>query len=152
MPNANYDDELLVDLLSGGGLTYAQIAEKVGLSMSMVGKIARGQCRTNLHTRVQRRLTERKDMMANLEMSWGPTLMRKHIQEGITATGETARKCREYMLNRIALRRPEMKLPEVAFPSVLYEGPAEGIESRDGLVDALVEQLQPDDVREDRPT
>ncbi|GAH84277.1 unnamed protein product, partial [marine sediment metagenome] len=50
--NKEYDDELLVELIARGNLSYCRIAERVGLSPGMVGKIARGESRLDLRPRI----------------------------------------------------------------------------------------------------
>jgi len=48
MKTKDYDDGLLVELLSQGDLTHTEIAERVGLSVQMVSAIANGKERTDL--------------------------------------------------------------------------------------------------------
>ena len=47
-----YDDELLVGLIARGHLTYAEIANRVGISDRMVSRIARGRGRPDLQSRL----------------------------------------------------------------------------------------------------
>ncbi len=47
---ADYDDNLLVDLIARCELTNKQIADRVGLSTNMVAKIARGETRAELRS------------------------------------------------------------------------------------------------------
>ena len=47
-----YDDDALIDMLAARGLTHAQIAERLGISQSMVSRIARGQARKDLRARI----------------------------------------------------------------------------------------------------
>ena len=42
---AEYDDEVLVEMLADGNYTYVQIAEELGLTETYVGKVARGERR-----------------------------------------------------------------------------------------------------------
>lgn len=46
--NAKYDDDRLVQLIAEAELSYAAIGADVGLSESMVGRVARGEYRTEL--------------------------------------------------------------------------------------------------------
>ena len=58
-----YDDGLLVELLGRGELPYRKIGEKVGLSFSLVERIARGECRADLQPRIAEAM--RKQMAAD---------------------------------------------------------------------------------------
>lgn len=111
MPNANYDEELVVTLLAKGELTYAQIAKRVGITESMVGKIARGESRKDLYGRICRRIRQFRRRTCRLVASWQPNVLKKHIAVGIESDGETARKCREFLLKPI-LEGPEMREPD----------------------------------------
>ena len=109
MPNAVYDEHLLVTLLANGEQTYAQVAERVGITESMVGKIARGESRRGLYERICRRVKQFRRRSRNLISSWQPNVLKKHIAVGMEADGETARKCREFLLKPIleTLGRPD---------------------------------------------
>ena len=52
MPNAEYDDDLLVRLIAEGGHTYGQIAAAAGLSESFVGQVVRGETRADLQPKI----------------------------------------------------------------------------------------------------
>jgi len=52
--NKDYDDELLVRLLARGDLTYAQVAQRVGISPAMVGSINQGRHRPDLQAALSR--------------------------------------------------------------------------------------------------
>ena len=107
MPNAKYDEELVVTLLAKGELTYAQIAKRVGITESMVGKIARGESRKDLHERICRRIKQFRRRTHCMVASWQPNVLKKHIAVGMESDGETARKCREFLLKPI-LEGPAM--------------------------------------------
>jgi len=101
VPNTAYDAEKLAALLAAGNLTYEQIAEQVGISASMVGKVARGEYRRDIYERICEVLAERRRAMRTLGSHWAPEMMRVHIREGIDGKGETSRKCREYIMNAV---------------------------------------------------
>ncbi len=111
MPNAKYDEELVVTLLAKGEQTYAQIAKRVGITESMVGKIARGESRKDLHGRISRRIRQFRRRTCHMVASWQPNVLKKHISVGIESDGETARKCREFLLKPI-LDGPQMHEPD----------------------------------------
>ena len=50
---AEYDDEVLVEMLASGSYTYARIAEELGLSEAYVAKVARGERRPQLRPSVR---------------------------------------------------------------------------------------------------
>jgi len=52
----DYDDDLLVDLIARGEISYGEIAERVGLDRSMVGMIARGESRAELQEKINTRM------------------------------------------------------------------------------------------------
>ena len=106
MPRHPYDEDKLVTLLFEGNKTYDDIAKEVGITASMVGKIARGESRHDLSGRVQNLQEERRRAIRHLAVRWGSDLMKAHIREGIEGSGETARKCREYVLGQLRTDRP----------------------------------------------
>ncbi|MCE5279643.1 MAG: hypothetical protein ABFD92_09480 [Planctomycetaceae bacterium] len=100
MSVANYNEDLLVELLSEGA-HYDKIAQAVGLTVSMVGKIARGDYRGHIAQRVREILQDRRKAVRDAAAQRAADLMRAHVAEGLTAGGETARKCREFILNHL---------------------------------------------------
>ena len=52
----DYDDDLLVDLIARGEMSYGEIAERIGLARQMVGEIARGENRPDLQDRINTRM------------------------------------------------------------------------------------------------
>ena len=100
MSAAHYDENLLVEMLADDA-PYAKIAQAVGLTASMVGKIARGSYRVNLSRRVEEILETRRQAVCDTAARRAADLMRAHVEEGLKAGGETARKCREFILERI---------------------------------------------------
>ncbi|MCD6364567.1 MAG: hypothetical protein J7M14_01700 [Planctomycetes bacterium] len=53
MADKQYDEDMVVDCLARRGLTYAQIADRVGVSTATIGRIACGQRRQDLYQRIQ---------------------------------------------------------------------------------------------------
>lgn len=53
MKQENYDDDALVMMIAKGNLTYAQIAEEIGLAEITVSKIARGERRPELQPKIK---------------------------------------------------------------------------------------------------
>jgi len=95
-----YDDDLLVRLIAAGELTHTQIGRRVGLSMGTVRKIASGRLRPELQDRIAELMRMCHVTARRLAVKWLKALLSKHIKHGIEGSGETARKCREFAINK----------------------------------------------------
>ncbi|KPK86569.1 MAG: hypothetical protein AMJ81_00950 [Phycisphaerae bacterium SM23_33] len=95
-----YDDEVLVLAIARGDRGYAEIAAEVGLSRETVAQIARGTRRPDLQPRIQAATRGFLEQTQRLGAAWAAQVMGKHIKEGLEGRGETARKCREYVLSQ----------------------------------------------------
>ncbi len=96
-----FDEDLLVRLMAEDRWTQRQIAARAGLSQAMVSQIARGRTRRDLLERVRRRRNQWQKQARTLAEDHVRSLLIKHLQVAIEETGETARKCREYLLNQL---------------------------------------------------
>ncbi|MCY2926094.1 MAG: hypothetical protein NT031_11750 [Planctomycetota bacterium] len=108
-----YDDEALVDMISEGQLTYRAIAERLGVSESLVKKIAQGRKRKDLTRRLWEAengiLTEARRIGAR----YARNLVMEQVRLGLTGEGEPARRAREFLLRFTAGPRPrKLDLPE----------------------------------------
>ena len=99
--NKEYDDELLVELLAHGNLSYCRIAERVGLSPGMVGKIAAGQARLDLRPRIAAIAGGIQEESHRLGARWLRGLLIRHIRDGMEGTGEFARRCRKDLIDKL---------------------------------------------------
>ena len=95
-----YDENLLVDLIARNDLTTGQVARRVGLSASMVAKIARGTNRPDLQPRIDKAREHyarqvRGDVTRELQ-----DLIRVHVKNGKANSNEYGRKCREWVMNK----------------------------------------------------
>lgn len=97
----DYDDKLLVELIARGEHTHAQIAKKVGLNKKTVWRIANGISRRELQPRIEAVVNGIVLEAQRKGARWFKKLIEKHISEGMEGSGETARKCREYAINKI---------------------------------------------------
>jgi len=95
-----YDDQLLVELIARGEANCKQIADQVGISREMVSSIARGKRRRDLQKRIAMAIENHRRETNKLGARWLKSLLTKHIRNGLAGDGETARKCREYALER----------------------------------------------------
>ena len=73
----------------------------MGLGREMVGRIARGEARPELYARIQAAVQAFTEEARRLGAAWARHMMSRHIKEGLEGKGETARKCREYVLNQV---------------------------------------------------
>ncbi len=105
-----YSDEKLINLLAQGDYTYTQIGRAVGLSKAQVGKIARGERRKDLQTRIRAARRAFLEQAERLGIQWARPLLMRHIQVGLRGLGETARKCREFALDRCAFHRDKPRV------------------------------------------
>ena len=93
-----YNDDEMVAMLAQGEKTTGQIARHFGISRDMVWRIATGRRRPDLHQRVREIIEEARAMVHRQAAASLEALLRRHIEVGLTGTGETARKCREFVL------------------------------------------------------
>ena len=100
-----YDDDVLVEMLAGGRYTHAEIAGARGLSEAYVGKVARGERRPKLHRQVEARQAAMIAEARRVGARWSRALVSRHIEVGLTGDDETARKCRELVLQECCFKR-----------------------------------------------
>ena len=105
---AEYDDEVLVEMLAGGSHTYAQIAEELDLSEGYVAKVGRGERRPELQPRLTLIQRARRAEAMRLGARYARSLLLRHIRAGLAGDSETARKCREFALRECCFR-PERR-------------------------------------------
>ncbi|MHC4718244.1 MAG: hypothetical protein ACYS5V_14825 [Planctomycetota bacterium] len=127
-----YDEQALVDAIARGVMSYAEIAREQGVSRACVSQIARGVRRPELHGRIVERQEAVLMQARRLAVACAVQAMAVHIREGIEGKGETARKCREYLLNR-ALGAPGK--PPLPAPGAEQGG------KQDPLLQTLIEDL-----------
>ena len=102
----SYDEELLVNLLAQGHLSFRKIAAEVGLSLSMVSDIAHGRKRKDLHDRISGAVEDDHRRAKRLRSSSAWAIMKAHIKQGLEGEGEPARLSREFVL-RLAYNDPD---------------------------------------------
>ncbi len=94
-----YDDDRLVELLGDGTISHAKIAAEIGISKSMVSRIARGEARPDLQPRIQAIVRARREEFERLgAMVLKPVLV-KQARVGVEGEGETARKARQHIID-----------------------------------------------------
>ena len=112
-----YDEDLLVELIAEGELSYRQVAAKTGICWSMVARIARGERRRELQERIAAAVEGYRAKAQRLGVRLVASVVDKHVRDGIEGDGETARKCREYAMNQF------LTPPEGAEGNVAAHGP-----------------------------
>ena len=93
-----YDEDLLVTLIAAGRLSCRKIAAQVGISVSMALAVARGDKRPDLYERICQAVEHAHRRVRRLVADSLLALTKKHLHEALTGTGETARKCREFLI------------------------------------------------------
>ena len=104
--SGRYDEDLLVRLIAEGQLSYRKIAEQVGVSAMTVSNVARGRRRKDLYDRICCTVEDAQRRAHRLASSYLWPLVAAHVKEAIEGTGETARKCREFLI-RTFINRPD---------------------------------------------
>ena len=113
-----YDDDRLVELIAAGKISNAKIALEIGVSKSMVSRIARGEARPDLQPRIGALVRSRREEFDRLGATLLKPVLVKQARVALEGDGETARKAREYIID--TFRYP----PD---PSRLAGGPPGGL-------------------------
>jgi hypothetical protein len=100
-----YDDTALVEDIAHGVKTLRQIAGELGLTYNYVYCIARGLSRPDLQERIQATRRDYLSQARRLGRIHVAKLLQAHIDAGLDKDTETARKCREYLLDRFLTQR-----------------------------------------------
>lgn len=97
-----YDDDLLVELIARGDMSCRAIAEQVGLGKQMISRVARGERRPELQSRIQAVVDEYHRRARRLGARSLVNLVARHVRAGLDekADPEHARKCREFAINK----------------------------------------------------
>jgi transcriptional regulator with XRE-family HTH domain len=143
-----YDEQLLVELMAEGSLSQKEIARRVGVTQTTISRIATGRSRPDLYKRIctLRGPTER-DKAMHTGSDYIRALLLTQLKVAMDQQGETARKCREYLLNKLlftgkkpgprpgggpeiddealTLAEIQRELAEIAGPGFEPEAPAE---------------------------
>jgi len=97
LKRGTYNDDLLVELLAEASLSYKAVADRLGITATMVGKLARGESRPHLVERVARAFRTNVRKAKNRGAHRLLDLLNVHADHG-TGDDESARKCREFLL------------------------------------------------------
>ena len=103
----DYDEDLLVELIAGGDVSHTEIAERVGVSRRTVWRIASGHSRPDLQRKVADTVEGIRQATIRLAAKYMRPLLKKQIKVALEGDGETARKCREFLLKTFMITVPE---------------------------------------------
>ena len=121
MPN----EDMLVELIADGELSHGLIAQRVGVSRRTVWRIANGVSRPDLQRRIAAVVEGYRQAAIRLAARHMKGLLEKQIEVALGSEGETARKCREFLLKTFMLAIPEAaaKVEEKREPEVEEDKP-----------------------------
>ena len=103
----SYDEDLLVELIACGDVSQTEIAERVGVSRRTVWRIANGQSRPDLQTKIAATVEGYRQAAIRLAARFMTPLLKKQIEVALEGDGETARKCREFLLKTFLIALPQ---------------------------------------------
>ncbi len=101
------NQDLLVKLIADGELPQARIAEIVGVSRRTVWRIANGLSRPDLQRKIAAAVEGYRQAAIRAAARHMKALLEKQVEVALTGDGETARKCREFLLKTFMLAIPE---------------------------------------------
>jgi transcriptional regulator with XRE-family HTH domain len=101
------NEDMLVELIAAGELTQARIAERVGVSRRTVWRIANGLSRPDLQPKIAAVVEGYRQAAIRAAARHMKALIEKQIQVALEGDGETARKCREFLLKTFMLAIPD---------------------------------------------
>ena len=102
-----YDEDLLVELIACGDVSQTEIAERVGVSRRTVWRIANGHSRPDLQQKIADTVEGFRQATIRMAAKWMKPLLSKQIKVALEGDGETARKCREFLLKTFMLTVPQ---------------------------------------------
>ena len=103
----NYDEDLLVELIACGDVSHAEIAEKVGVSRRTVWRIANGHSRPDLQTKIADTVEGIRQATIRMAAKYMKPLLEKQVKVALEGDGETARRCREFLLKTFMIDLPK---------------------------------------------
>jgi len=98
--SARYDEDQLVEWIACGQLSQSEMARRLGVNRRTVWRIANGLSRPDLQLKVDAAIEGIRHEARRQGARWLKALVTRHIKVALEEDGETARKCREYLLDR----------------------------------------------------
>ncbi|MCP4375432.1 MAG: AsnC family protein [bacterium] len=103
----NYDDDMMIELIACAELSYAEIAEKVGVSRQTVWQIATNQSRPELQRKISATADGIRQAAIRHVGKYTEALLEKQAEVALGGDGETARKAREFLLKMLLVTLPD---------------------------------------------
>ena len=94
-----YDDDRLVELIAAGSVSHAKIAAEIGITDSMVSRIARGERRADLQPRIGALVRSRRVEFEHLAAAILKPALVKQARVALEGDGETGRKARQHIID-----------------------------------------------------
>jgi hypothetical protein len=101
------NEDMLVKLIADGELSHGRIAEIVGVSRRTVWRIANGLSRPDLQRKIATVMAGYRQAAIRAAARHMKALLEKQVEVALTGDGETARKCREFLLKTFLVTIPE---------------------------------------------
>ena len=99
--------DMLVELIAAGELSQRRIAERVGVSRRTVWRIANGLSRPDLQRKIAAVVEGYRQAAIRTAARHMKSLIEKQVEVALQGDGETARKCREFLLKTFMLAVPD---------------------------------------------
>ena len=96
----HYNEDWLVVALAAGKESHAAIARQAGLSPSHVWRIAAGRTRSDLQPRIAAARAAVNSQLHRVASQYAAAMLARHVKLGFESDGETARKCREFVISQ----------------------------------------------------
>ncbi len=100
------NEDMLVELIAAGEFSQKRIAGIVGVSRRTVWRIANGFSRPDLQRRIAAVVEGYRQAAIRAAARHMKALLEKQVQVALEGDGETARKCREFLLKTFMLAIP----------------------------------------------
>ncbi len=101
------NQDMLVELIAAAEFSQRRIAEIVGVSRRTVWRIANGFSRPDLQRRIAAVVEGYRQAAIRSAARHMKALLEKQVQVALEGDGETARKCREFLLKTFMLAIPD---------------------------------------------
>ena len=108
------NEDMLVALIADGELSHRLIAERVGVSRRTVWRIANGLSRPDLQRKIAAAVEGYRQAAIRVAARHMKALIEKQVEVALSSDGETARKCREFLIKTFMLAIPDqaVKAPD----------------------------------------
>ena len=101
------NEDMLVKLIAEGRLSHGRIAERVSVSRRTVWRIANGLSRADLQPKIAAVMEGHRQAAIRTAAAHMKSLIEKQVEVALTGEGETARKCREFLIKTFILAVPD---------------------------------------------